>query len=368
MQTTNVDVASSALTEMQGRVAEKKKNPLVFHAQNNDFAVFGGAGDDDFDSDDSDKAMFKETTKEMDWGVRGRFRRQGTVPKIINAHPEVRNTNTRTFSEYDSVHRQHSKVMGTLAVLSILLTVCMLEVQWNNGTGVYTSSTAGQVLKAIVSFITLLMLVALYRFYRFLVDLDSAEQYPYIRRRMPMIKSPRCIFFVIESLVILVHAPPYMNFTTTIGGNKADQFVEDQLSLVVLFRFYLLVRCIRDWSNLYKWRKWILQSGRMQYGFPKVNAFFTLKSHFYSSPWIFTIACVVMSIIFFAYCVYVCERQLNPGLFSWKNTVYFMCVTMTTVGYGDISPVTVRSGEAPVTFVDHRQRLLSFVAPQLVHS
>ena len=65
----------------------------------------------------------------------------------------------------------------------------------------------------------------------------------------------------------------------------------------------MFVRLVREYSDVYRWRKWIIESGRMEYGHPRFDAFIAIKSHFFASPWMFTLFCVLFSIIFFAYCV-----------------------------------------------------------------
>ncbi|HZI00237.1 MAG TPA: potassium channel family protein, partial [Flavisolibacter sp.] len=49
---------------------------------------------------------------------------------------------------------------------------------------------------------------------------------------------------------------------------------------------------------------------------------------------------VLLSVVIMGSVVYVVEREANPSFSSIPQGIYWSIVTLTTVGYGDISPVT----------------------------
>jgi hypothetical protein len=130
----------------------------------------------------------------------------------------------------------------------------------------YAGNDGGQALKCVVSVLTVGQLVCLYKYYRFQIDMDSVEKYTYERRRIPLCRSTRVWPFLAECCALLLHAPPYMDFRATFAGHDFDHIIDDKLSLFVLFRIYMFVRLVREYSDSYRWRKWIIESGRMDYG------------------------------------------------------------------------------------------------------
>lgn len=279
---------------------------------------------------------------EMEWGATKYFVRIPTRLKIDHPHPAVASMKYRTFSEYDSMVERLSVVLAVLATVCCVLTVLILQVQWDDlaSPAVYTPSDLGQALKVINSLLTLITMFVLYKYYRLQMDLDSIRFDLYTRKRIPFWSSHRKWLFLVEILVAFVHTPPFMDFSTTFLGHHFDRFIEDKMNIFIFIRLYQWLRVVRDRSAVYKWRKWVLQSGRLHSGHPHFDAFYVVKTHFYASPWIFTISLVFAAIVHFAFFVYICERDNDPVLWTYKNSVYFMCVTMTTVGYGDMSPAS----------------------------
>ncbi|KAI6241843.1 KCNQ potassium channel [Aphelenchoides fujianensis] len=47
-----------------------------------------------------------------------------------------------------------------------------------------------------------------------------------------------------------------------------------------------------------------------------------------------------LGLIFFSFLVYICEKNFNENFTSFADALYWGVITLTTVGYGDLSPIT----------------------------
>jgi hypothetical protein len=111
-------------------------------------------------------------------------------------------------------------------------------------------------------------------------------------------------------------------------------------------RVYLLIRVMRDFSPVYRKRLEVLGDTFLkQTGASEFNWHLAIKFLFDSHMWPFVMIGVCVTWFMMAYIIWLCERpaRLPPMLpFTLQRSVWLVCITMTTVGYGDESPISAR--------------------------
>ena len=111
--------------------------------------------------------------------------------------------------------------------------------------------------------------------------------------------------------------------------------------LTVWFRVMLLVKLMRGFSDVYRKRQDIVEAC-ISHGQP-VPIFdweFILKSIFIVRPVVILLFLSAINIFTFGHMMYVGERECATTNFSFIDSVWLAIVTLTTLGYGDLTPKT----------------------------
>lgn len=109
----------------------------------------------------------------------------------------------------------------------------------------------------------------------------------------------------------------------------------------VFCRLYLIVRVMYIHSDTYVFRSQILRgNNELQQMGHQVNAFTTFKIVFYRYPASMIIFLTVTVIAVFGFCMFVVERNNNPLLTDLPNCYWLVWVTVSTIGYGDVTAVS----------------------------
>ena len=188
------------------------------------------------------------------------------------------------------------------------------------------------IVKSLNVLVTILCIFLLINYYATLADLKK-KQWGFINRFTAFRTSSLMPKFFMELLIIILTPLPGLERLWGLG---------DKTGLFMFARFYLVVRVVRDYSEVYRKRKQIIFSNaEYRRTLPQFGWQLTLRVLFYSST-IATLLIVTLTTTFIAaFCIWVVEREYNAGLRNFWNTVYFTTITMTTIGYGDYHPTQV---------------------------
>eukprot|EP00761_Pharyngomonas_kirbyi_P000470 gb/GECH01000470.1/.p1 GENE.gb/GECH01000470.1/~~gb/GECH01000470.1/.p1 ORF type:complete len:507 (+),score=68.43 gb/GECH01000470.1/:1-1521(+) len=224
-------------------------------------------------------------------------------------------------------HKTLSKWILILSVLSILLVVVEFETDRRHESKITSIIVSSSL--SLVSMTQVLLLCIYYRFsYKISVTRDP------LWKKFSFFSSPLFNPFVFESVLTLIHLPPGIGTLNLIPGVSPEIELR-YINLLVFLRLYHIFRAMRDHSIvLSEGGKLISEMGKLN-----LDLRFISKSLLFTYPmWTVTISSII-SFFLFAYTVMIIERPDNTE-FSFKNSLWFLFATMSTVGYGDVIPRT----------------------------
>lgn len=178
-------------------------------------------------------------------------------------------------------------------------------------------------LKAAISVLSIITCAALYFYYRNIFNLKIIRHfYPptmSITRASPLFKN-----YIIECFICMLHVPPFL---TTHAG------FPPRLQLVVLLRLYLLGRYLKEKHELMN-----SQSTRFLASVTKteLTSMFLFKTFFMQYPFQLILLAYIILLFIGGYTVWILEQR-----YTYLDTVWMLIITMTTVGFGDLTPKTV---------------------------
>jgi hypothetical protein len=103
------------------------------------------------------------------------------------------------------------------------------------------------------------------------------------------------------------------------------------------FAVVLVGACV---SPVWRWRKSVAVEVGPFWSEHSSSWFTVVKLSFWEYPWRFVFFATLGCVLSMGFVVYVLERELQPEKFQLTSSIYFTCVTLTTVGYGDLAPVS----------------------------
>eukprot|EP00644_Phytophthora_capsici_P004249 jgi/Phyca11/110085/e_gw1.17.260.1 len=118
------------------------------------------------------------------------------------------------------------------------------------------------------------------------------------------------------------------------------------LGLLSLGRLYMVPRVIRNLSSFASYRTSYL--GTLHH-VDTMTPLFAIKCFLQSHPFRLLLASSFGTLIITSYAVAIVEAPVNPNLAPLSNAVWLVALTMATVGYGDIVPVTT-AGQVLLVF------------------
>jgi len=219
-------------------------------------------------------------------------------------------------------------LMFSISLVCFALGIVVLQLGWSYDNGYY-NNTSAQVVKMVINALSLVSIVMAIEYRVLSIRLDmkkwqSESVFPSVRSSY----GKRNLFVLIaEILVILPQPIPYVPKV-------------DKLALLMFLRLFVIARSIRDFHPLYRRRREIWKETRLLYC-QAPNTFSSMmmfrlffKQHTASSVLGLGLFCFTYS----AYAFYVADRGVVQR--AWLDWIYFTVMTASTVGYGDISPIT----------------------------
>jgi len=260
-----------------------------------------------------------------------------------------------------------ARQIAFFGVLGLIVSVAENELVFRNQD---PASRLNDILKIVCSSTTAVTLILLYRYYwysrlfkQISRHIDKGADLDTRISGYKVLAEPR---FWAEFILIAAHLPPFITFEVAFSsmGNAVVYRIETLATIFVSLRLYLLWRCTRDWnlSQMPK-RHTVARFTRVQ-----MNSGLALKrllSGFKSVFFIGVIWCFTLAVLGYWYRLFestackfdystheICDTEeaqywtLFGTTFRKENDLYlqnslwFMFVTSTTVGYGETVPGT----------------------------
>eukprot|EP00742_Colponemidia_sp_Colp-10_P024452 GILJ01029350.1.p1 GENE.GILJ01029350.1~~GILJ01029350.1.p1 ORF type:complete len:415 (-),score=39.43 GILJ01029350.1:24-1175(-) len=140
----------------------------------------------------------------------------------------------------------------------------------------------------------------------------------------------------LEVLIHLIHPIVFIEYQA-----DALQTVYEITETFVFLRLYLLIRVLYINSHIYRFRADIVKSNPdlSRHGF-RVSPLSTFKITFYNHPGTVMFAITALGWLVFGFMIFVIERNDNSQFESVFDSYWFVWVTLSTAGYGDLAPTT----------------------------
>lgn len=130
----------------------------------------------------------------------------------------------------------------------------------------------------------------------------------------------------------------------------------------MFLRLYMWLRVMRDFSSLYRRRH---QAALLHPTARQSGVMLTLRVLLAKRPVAVVVGSTLTVVFFFTYVIYVMEREakfegIDVSIDRVALSLWFVVATLTTVGYGDVTPSTTKAYypaivEGAVGMVSHMQ-------------
>ncbi|KAK3699909.1 hypothetical protein QZH41_016572, partial [Actinostola sp. cb2023] len=182
---------------------------------------------------------------------------------------------------------------------------------------------AGTVFKGILSLLSVMTCITIHKIYMNTRRLNIIKNL--YHESEGFVTSSLFPKYCIECFVCLIHVPPLV-------GDLGAPYVY-KLQLLVLLRLYLATRCLRERNHLFHNQATNLLASVTK---TDISSSFLVKTYFLKEPFKLIFTFYSLNVFLGGYCVYVIEDS-----HTYLDTTWMMVVTMTTLGFGDVVPVTV---------------------------
>lgn len=231
--------------------------------------------------------------------------------------------------EFDWAIKKKNVRQMIWSLIAMILVIVEIEMAYNEEKNVYEASLKCEVLKAVISFVTVMQLYYCYDYYEYLSAGAKKEWYKllYSGRNPGPIPSFMTYFspFMVEFLLLSLHCPPYFDFrfwTTKAGLQKV--FISDKLGVFVMVRAYTIIRVLRDYCTLYARRRLVYDGGYRARGGAEITGASALRAYYRDMPGMMTGFLGGGSVLVLAYMAHAAERDQQPEGFTYIRCVWYV--------------------------------------------
>lgn len=243
--------------------------------------------------------------------------------------------------------KQSDTACAIISCFGVLITWIENEIFFNNGN---ESSIGCHVLRGFVSLSCLVTHYLIYNHYSLVLEILKARKIIYSGAT---IRSSNMLpGFLVESFINWIHCPPFVDYihSNDQNGIKFDISFDAYISILMFGRLYIFFRLFDHYT---------FWTGDRSVRVCRINGFipdsqFAIRAYLKYKAFLMLGLSLGLSILFFGLIM----RTLERPYFSLKrannfDTIYnsFWCVivSMATIGYGDIYPVTLQGRYASFT-------------------
>jgi len=215
--------------------------------------------------------------------------------------------------EYNLIH-----IIAILHITSILSTLVMLDIGWDDANHRRILTPAVEACKLIITVCTIPAFIC--------TAIVRKQQHNALKQRSKISSS-----LILEYFLILFHVPPY--FTSALP-EKYDW--TDQINIMVFFRLYIVYEVLRVRSPLWRLRRINFDKR----GEPSsVSGIYFLKYIMTQSPIKFFTCTSCVLLVCLSDSMLAFERWEQPDM-GFRTAVYYMIIVFTSVGFGDVVCMT----------------------------
>eukprot|EP00002_Diphylleia_rotans_P000247 TRINITY_DN10129_c0_g1_i1.p1 TRINITY_DN10129_c0_g1~~TRINITY_DN10129_c0_g1_i1.p1 ORF type:complete len:530 (+),score=113.71 TRINITY_DN10129_c0_g1_i1:74-1663(+) len=255
---------------------------------------------------------------------RTKSRKQELQMMIIN---EFEDTQEKGRISYELSYDQGRLIRNSFCLLSAsigaIFSIAAAFISWDGKQQV--SADSAEVLRLLSSLCSVLLVFQIGEYHRFKVTSvfqhyvkDTIIPWTAFSKDLPIL--------LLEVTVCLWHIPPF-----------CGDFLPDKWMFPMFLRTYLVLRFFRDVSPITRNKGRIISHGFYHLGGTSFNSWiFHARTFVYREPGRLIIITTGVIFMIMSFCIYLFEREEQPDIFDYGNSLWYTAVAMTTVGYGDI--------------------------------
>jgi hypothetical protein len=231
--------------------------------------------------------------------------------------------------EFDWAVKKKNVRQAIWTCIAFILVIVEMELAWNAEKKVYEMKVECEVIKAVVSFITVMQLYYCYDYYEYLSAGAKKEWYKMLysgRNPGPVPSFSQYLGrFLLEFFLISLHCPPYFDFR--FWENAAGQkkvFISDKMNVFIFLRTVTFIRVLRDYCDLYARRRLVYDGGYRARGGQEIDSAVAIRAYYRDYPGMMTGFIGGVSILMLAYMAHAAERDWQPEQFTFFRCIWWV--------------------------------------------